>query len=147
MASEWRRQGEGERPFSGRPEKLRPRRPACEPRPPPHIRPYLRCCEPRGALNDAGEIVGDYSDSTPPLKHCCSGPLDLAQANVDLHGFLLSGGVFTKIDVPTLLRPRLLGSTGSVILWASTSTQTALSMATCGLRKTTIRFVQPPPTA
>jgi uncharacterized membrane protein len=45
-----------------------------------------------GALDGAGDIVGDYSNQTPIMHKIKFGK--------DLHGFLLSGGVYTTIDFP-----------------------------------------------
>jgi uncharacterized membrane protein len=48
-----------------------------------------------GALDGAGNIVGDYADQTPIMHNFRFG-----KANGNLRGFLLSGGVYTPIDFP-----------------------------------------------
>lgn len=48
-----------------------------------------------GGLSGAGDIVGDYADQTPVMTNFRFG-----KANGNLHGFLLSGGVYTTIDFP-----------------------------------------------
>jgi uncharacterized membrane protein len=48
-----------------------------------------------GALDGNGNIVGDYADQTPIMEK-----FRLGKANGNLHGFLLSGGVYTTIDFP-----------------------------------------------
>jgi len=49
-----------------------------------------------GGLTEAGDIVGDYSDARPIFKDFKR----LGKNNGNLHGFLLSGGVYTTIDFP-----------------------------------------------
>ena len=49
-----------------------------------------------GGVTEAGDIVGDYSDATPIFKDFKG----LGKNSGNLHGFLLSGGVYTKIDFP-----------------------------------------------
>jgi uncharacterized membrane protein len=49
-----------------------------------------------GGLTEAGNIVGDYSDATPIFKDFKG----IGKNNGNLHGFLLSGGAYTRIDFP-----------------------------------------------
>ena len=59
-----------------------------------------------GGINARGDIVGTYCDTKP-----CTG------ASVDTHGFLLSEGGFTRIDVPGFFGPAAMSinSRGDII--------------------------------
>ena len=48
-----------------------------------------------GDLDGAGHMVGDYADQTPIMQK-----FKFGKASGNLHGFLLSGGVYTAIDFP-----------------------------------------------
>ncbi len=57
-----------------------------------------------GGLNDLGDIVSTYCNSTP-----CTGFGALTHGVTDEHGFILSGGGFTTIDFPTAFSTEPLG--------------------------------------
>ncbi len=58
-------------------------------------------------INDAGEIVGDYTLA----------PCDETNLNPEYHGFLLGDGTFTKIDVPNAVGtvPRGVNERGAIV--------------------------------
>lgn len=57
-----------------------------------------------GGLNNVGDIVSTYCDSNP-----CTGFGTLLNGEGHVHGFLLSGGVFTTIDFPGAVSTHPLG--------------------------------------
>jgi hypothetical protein len=61
-----------------------------------------------GALDGAGDIVGDYSNQTPIMHKVKFGK--------DLHGFLLSGGVYTTIDFPGAVATGAWGTHSSGVI-------------------------------
>jgi hypothetical protein len=77
-----------------------------------------------GGLTEAGDIVGDYSDATPIFKDFKG----LGKTSGNLHGFLLSGGVYTTIDFPGANSTGAWGVNSSGYIAGPTSTLTTTAM-------------------
>ncbi len=72
-----------------------------------------------GGMNDLGDIVSTYCNATP-----CTGFGTLLNGQGNVQGFLLSGGVFTTIDVPAAAatEPQGINNNGAIVgFYADTS--------------------------